>query len=380
METETALLFNTKVGQSDSVSDSDSNTKVGQSESVSDSGSISISKTKKIMKKTLTLLLLLTFTIGVFAQGDFVGFYTMNIEKDDYKGTLQAKVTKVDGTYWGKLRGFGNEGFGPSWEVDFWTLIGEGDGALNCYYDRGNDFKFPMANTLLFSLIGSKDKLETTAGASLEQAVENLTYKNQFFYDKDRSAFDAASTPAPLSAFEGTTTATPQTTAPPKPTKSQPISNTEVASTMKVPSLGGAVRSEDVEDLILGGWNGDVASEMTKFFDYEFMLNGYGTRDYENFFWTLNRADGANYIDIQFIDLIDLDTYNKYLNEAGSFQNIEGIVTFQLNNATKKIKIVNGNYYELGKTQRLKVEAISSNKLVFSFNYGGRTIKTIHLK
>lgn len=325
------------------------------------------------MKKILTLLPLLMISISVFAQGDWVGFYTMNIEKEGYKGTLQAKVSKVDGVYWGKLRGFGNEGFGPNWEIDFWTLIGEEDGALNCYYDRGNDVRFPMANTLLFSLIGSKNKLETTAGASLEKAVKNLTYKNQFFHDKERSAFDAASTPAPLSAFEGETT----TTATQKPTKPQPA--TTAPTSADVPSIG-ATRTEDVNELILGGWNGEIASEMTKFFDYEFMVNGSGTRDDENFFWKLTQENGNNYIDIQFVELIDISTYNKYLNDAGSFQNIEGIVNFQLNNETKKIKIENGNYYELGIAQRLKVENISNKKLVFSFNYSGRTIKTLHKK
>lgn len=311
-------------------------------------------------------------TIGVFAQGDWVGFYTMNIEKDDYKGTLQAKVTKVDGTYWGKLRGFGNAEFGPSWEIDFWTLIGEEDGALNCYYDRGNDFKFPMANSLLFSLIGSKQQLETTAGSSLEAAVKHLTFQNQFFYDKDRTAFDAASSPAALSAFEGQTAAT---TSPAKPTKPEPSTTTVT----NVPSLD-AARTEDVGELILGGWNGDVASEVTKFFDYEFLINGFGTRDSENFLWKLNQENGNNYVDIQFIELIDVSTYNEYLNEAGSFQNVEGVITFQLNNETKRVKIENGNYYELGKAQRLKIEEIDSKTLVFSLNYGGRRVRTLHIK
>jgi len=292
----------------------------------------------------------------------------MNIEKDGYKGTLQAKVTKVDGTYWGKLRGFGNDGFGPSWEIDFWTLIGEEDGALNCYYDKGNDFKFPVANTLLFSLIGSKYQLETTAGSSLEKAVEHLTYRNQFSYDEKRSGFDAASAPAPLSAFEGQAPA-------PEPAKPAPAANTS-----SVPSLDGATKTTDVSELILGGWNGDVASEMTKFFDYEFMANGSGTRDYENFFWKLNQVDANNFIDIQFVTLIDVSTYNKYLNEAGSFQNIDGIVHFELNKETKKIKIENGNYYELGKAQRLKIEEIDDKTLIFSFNYSGRTVRTMHLK
>jgi hypothetical protein len=326
------------------------------------------------MKKTLTLLLLLMISVSVFAQDNWVGFYTMNIEKEDYKGTLQAKVTKVDGAYWGKLRGFGNDGFGPSWEITFWTLIGEEDGALNCYYDRGNDVKFPIANTLLFSLIGSKQQLETTAGSSLEKAVKHLTYKNQFFHDRERNAFDATSTPAPLSAFEGQAATT---TAPPKPTKTQ--QPTAPSTSVNVPSLG-ASRTEDVAELILGGWNGEIASEMTKFFDYEFMINGSGTRDYENFFWSLNQESSGNYIDIQFVELIDVSTYNEYLNKAGSFQNVEGIVIFQLNNETKKIKIKNGNYYELGIIQRLEIEEISSNKLVFSFNYGGRIIKTLHKK
>jgi len=328
------------------------------------------------MKKIFTVLSLLMLTVNVFAQGDWVGFYTMNIEKDGYKATLQAKITKVDGTYWGKLRGFGNEAFGPSWEVDFWTLIGEEDGALNCYYDRGNDVKFPVANTLLFSLIGSKEQLETTSGASLEKAVKNLTFRQQFFFDKARNAFDAASTPAPLSAFENEQISE---TAPPKPAKPATTIEENPSIPTSVPSLD-AVRTTAVSELILGGWNGDIASEMTKFFDYEFMLGGSGTRDYENFFWKLNQVDGTNYIDIQFVKLIDVDIYNKYLNEAGSFQNIDGIVNFQLNNETKKIKIQNGNYYELGKSQRLKIEEISEKLLVLSFNYNGRTVRTMHLK
>ncbi|NJN78703.1 MAG: hypothetical protein HC803_10585 [Saprospiraceae bacterium] len=189
------------------------------------------------MKKTVLTMLSICFATMIFAQ-DWLGFYTLNIDNDGFKGTLQAQIYQLNGEYWGQLRGYGNEAFGEKWEVEFWTILN--DESIDCYYDKGNDTKFPVNNALLFSLVGNKAKFTTTLGDDLMKAVEQLDFINQFYLDTKEGEiqeFTAIKAEKPAKPTKPETTTTPPAI---KPTAvlTPPTSKT---------------------DLLVGNWSGEEA-------------------------------------------------------------------------------------------------------------------------
>jgi hypothetical protein len=311
------------------------------------------------MKKIALIIVSMCFVSLVFAQ-DWAGFYTLNIDEDGYKATLQAQVYQMNGEYWGQLRGFGNEDFGERWEIEFWTILN--DGSLDCYYDQGNDAKFPVNNALLFALVGNKAKFTTIFGDDLLKAITHLEGHSGFYLDNSEGEiqeFTAVQTPAsgkPTTAAKiGTETSKPVATlTPPKLSKM---------------------------DLLIGTWTGEDASDLMKFFDYDFNVDGSGRRGILDFYWSYKIEGGKDYLDIQYFKPITREIYQTYLIQVDNIENRDDLTIFKTSDGkTHQIKIIGDNYSELASSERYLITKLEDHKLELSVTSNGKIIKTVHYK
>ncbi len=315
------------------------------------------------MKTTSLTIILMLFSMFTFAQ-DWTGFYTLNIDENGYKGTLQAQIYQLNGEYWGQLRGYGNEAFGEKWEIEFWTIVNEG-GSIDAYYDQGNDDKFPNNNALLFALVGNKAKFTTTFSTDLTNAVQYLQSHEGFYLDMNEGE---------ITEFTAVETA-----APPKQTKPN---NTEVttpakpAAVLTVPTL-----TVSKSDFIVGKWHGEEASDFTKFFDYDFHIDGTGKRGNSDFNWSITTEGGKDYLDLQYFKPITASSYRSYLAQADNIENREGIMIFKTSDGkTHQIKISGEHYAELENTTRYGIALLDDKSLALVLKYNGKEVKTLHYK
>lgn len=302
------------------------------------------------MKKISLTILSLCFVSLIFAQ-DWAGFYTLNFDNDGVKGTLQAQVYQMNGEYWGQLRGFENEASGGKWEIEFWTILNEE--SLDCYYDRGNDAKFPVNNAFLFALVGNKAKFTTTTSDDLMKAVNKLNFTDQFYLDTNEGEiqeFTAVETT--VNSKSSVTTVT--TLTPPKRSKT---------------------------DILVGRWFGEEASAMTKFFDYDFNIDGSGRRGNLDFYWAFQSESGNDYIDIQYFKPITRKVYQGYMAEGNNFELRDNLTILKTaDGKTHKIKIIGDYYSELEDSERYLITKLDDESLELSFKYNGKIVKTLHYK
>jgi hypothetical protein len=317
------------------------------------------------MKKIALTILSMCFISLIFAQ-DWTGFYTLNIDEDGYQGTLQAQVYQLNGEYWGQLRGFGNEAFGERWEVEFWTILN--DGSLDCYYDQGNDEKFPVNNALIFALVGNKAKFTTTFGDDLLKAVSHLEGHLGFYLDNSEGEIQ-----------EFTSVQTPTPAKPSKPTATAKIEDEVPATPKPVVTLTPPKLSKT--DLLIGTWTGEEASDLTKFFDYDFNIDGSGRRGTLDFYWSYKTEGGKDYLDVQYFKPITRKIYQDYLVQVDNIENRGDLTIFKTSDSkTHQIKIIGDNYSELASSERYLITKLEDNKLELSFTYNGKIVKTLHYK
>lgn len=315
------------------------------------------------MKTTPFIILLLCFVTSISAQ-DWTGFYEFTVDKDGYVANVQAQVYQMSGDYWGQLRVSGNEAFGESWEVEFWTIMNEGE-SLDCYYHKGNDAKFPKNDALLFSLIGNKAKLETTFGQAFIDAVKHSETHLGFTFNPNAGKIETF-----------TSTEIVETPANPTATTETPAIETQPTLTPPKSSM----------DLLIGRWQGEDASDMTKFFDYDFYLDGTGRRGSLDFNWTLQSEGGQEYIDIQFFKPISRAKYQSYFekvdtDKTGAIEDKDNLRILKTTDGeTLQFKINGNNYALLDETKRFTIDSIESKSLTLSFEYNGKTVKTLHYK
>lgn len=309
------------------------------------------------MRIILTLLLVLS-SMTIFAQ-DWSGFYKLAVSENGYEATLQAQIYQLNGEYWGQLRGNTN---GEQWEVEFWTILNEGE-SIDCYYDKGDDVRFPTNNALVFSLVGNKAKFTTTFGNDLYNIMKHLETHPGFSLDNtegDIQEFTASvatsTTTTPTSTAEEPAAATPKPTATLTPPKSK-------------------------ADLIVGKWLGEDASDMTKFFDYDFNIDGTGRRGNLDFNWTLISEDGKDYIDIQYFKPITKREYKAYLAKVDNLEYLENYTVINTTDGERHQIKINGEYYaELKKTERYTIEKLETKNLLLVFKLNGKTVKSLHYK
>lgn len=313
---------------------------------------------KKIWLFTLTLLIATTL------QGqDWTGFYSLTVDDEGYKATLQAQIYSVNGELWGTLRGQDNGNSLKRWEIEFWTIVYEDENMIACYYDKGNDEKFPTNNALLFSLVGNKADFSTSFGSDLMNVIQKLELHEGFKIDNNADA--------KVEAFANTIYIAPE----PEVTTKE----TTETSPIEVPTLQ---VQESKTELIVGSWKGEDASDMTKFFDYDFNVDGSGRRGNIDFSWIYINEDGNDYIDIQYYKPITRTTYQNYLAKVdGTMEMRDGLNIINTTDGEKhSVKIMGNDYLEIENTQRLKIDEINDKSLEFSFKYNGKTVKTLHYK
>jgi hypothetical protein len=317
------------------------------------------------MKKIALTILSMCFVSLIFAQ-DWAGFYTLNIDEDGYKGTVQAQIYQMNGEYWGQLRGSGNAAFGEKWQIEFWTILN--DGSLDCYYDQGNDVKFPVNNALIFALVGNKAKFTTTFGDDLFKAVSHLEGHRGFYLDNSEGEiqeFTSVQTPAVGKASKPTTATKIEAETPitPKP-----------AVTLTPPKLSKT-------DLLIGRWTGEEASDLTKFFDYDFNIDGSGRRGMLDFYWAYKTEGGKDYLDVQYFKPITRKIYQDYLVQVDKIETRDDLTIFKTSDGkTHQIKIGGDDYSELESSERYLITILEDNKLELSFTYNGKIVKTLHYK
>lgn len=311
-------------------------------------------------------MLTLLFVVSLKAQ-DWTGFYKLNVDQDGYQATLQAQIYPLNGEIWGTLRGQDNADSKERWEIEFWTIVYEDENTIACYYDQGNDVKFPTNNALLFSLVGNKTDFSSSFGEALTNVIQKLELHEGFVLDNNADA--------KVDEFTSTIYVTPEDEAPAKPTKPTETTPTETTQ----PTLN--IKQSKAE-LIVGSWKGEDASDMTKFFDYDFNLDGSGRRGNVDFSWTYVNEAGKDYIDIQYYKSITRTTYHSYLEKVdGTMEMRDGMNIINTTDGEKhSVKIMGNKYLELQDIQRLKIDEIDSNSLELSLKYNGKTVKTLHYK
>lgn len=313
--------------------------------------------------KKLLLFALMLFLVTTSEAQDWAGFYKLNIDQDGYKATLQAQIYPLNGELWGTLRGQDNGDSKERWEIEFWTIIYEDENTIACYYDQGNDEKFPTNNALLFSLVGNKTDFSSSFGDALTAVIQKLEMHEGFVLDNNADA-----------AIDEFTSAI--YVAPGEETLTEPVAPTlpESTSTSNV--------SQSKAELIVGNWKGEDASDMTKFFDYDFNIDGSGHRGTLDFTWTYVNEAGKDYIDIQFYQPITRTTYQSYLAKVdGIIEMRDDMNIIKTTDGEKhSVKIINNNYLELTNKQRFKVDKINSNTLELSYKSNGKTVKTLHYR
>lgn len=320
------------------------------------------------MKKLLLVALTLFFIKTAEAQ-DWTGFYKLNIDEDGYQATLQAQIYPLNGEIWGTLRGQDNGDSKERWEIEFWTIVYEDENTIACYYDQGNDKKFPTNNALLFSLVGNKNDFSSSFGEALTNVIQKLEMHEGFVLDNNADA--------KVDEFTSTIYVAPEEDAPTKPATSTPPTKptpTATTPTLNVP--------QSKTELIVGNWKGEDASDMTKFFDYDFNIDGSGRRGNLDFTWTYVNEAGKDYIDIQYYQPITRTTYQSYLAKVeGTIDMRDGLNIINTTDGEKhSVKIMGSSYLELTDAQRLKIDTIDSDTLELSFKYNGKTVKTLHYK
>ena len=322
------------------------------------------------MKQICLFVLTFFFATSMNAQ-DWSGFYKLNVDQDGYEATLQAQIYPLNGEVWGTLRGQDNGDSKERWEIEFWTIIYEDENTIACYYDQGNDGKFPINNALLFSLVGNKADFSSTFGGALMNVIQKLELHEGFRLDNNADA--------KVDEFTSTIYVAPEDDAPAKPELSAPTKPTTTAAATTTPTLS---VQQSMTELIIGSWKGEDASDMTKFFDYDFHLDGSGRRGNTDFSWTYVNEAAKNYIDIQFYNPITRSTYQNYLAKVdGTMEMRDDVNIINTTDGEKhSIKIMGNNYLELTDTKRFKIDDIDNNSLELSFKYNGKTVKTLHYK
>ncbi len=315
--------------------------------------------TLKLMKTILLLVTTLLCLTSLQAQ-DWTGFYRLDVDKDGYKANLKVQIYSLNGELWGTLRGQDNDAYTERWEIEFWTMAFDEDNTIACYYDKGDDAKFPENNALLFSLTGNKNEFTTSFGEALTNVVKNLETHRGFSPD--------ITAEEDVEEFTSTIYIAPGTETPEQPevTINNPVTfNTVSAAT-----------------LITGSWKGNDASNMTKFFDYNFNTDGSGNRGNLDFTWTYVNEAGVDYIDVQYYTSITRATYQQYLSKIGDGMEIrDGMNIISTTDGEKHaVKIMGSNYLELSEKQRLKIDTINDNTLELSYKLDGKTVKTSHYK
>lgn len=318
---------------------------------------IIIYKNTKMMRTILTLFLIgLSMTIS--AQ-DWSGFYKVNVDEGAYQATLQAQVYQLNGEYWGQLRGNVN---GEQWEIEFWTILNEGQ-SLDCYYDKGNDEKFPTNNAMIFSLVGNKAKFTTTFGEDLYRIVKHLETHPGFNLDTNEGE---------IQEFTSTVVEAPGT----KPVTAADIEQPE--QPVAPPTLP---KTKSTTELIVGVWKGAEASDITKFFDYDFYMDGTGRRGNLDFNWVLQSEDGKDYLDIQYFKPITKRDYQAYLAKVDNLEYQENFTIINTTDGESHQIRINGEYYaELKKTERYKIDNLEEKALTLSFKHNGKTVESSHYK
>jgi hypothetical protein len=240
------------------------------------------------MKTLLTLCLIVLLQTMVIGQ-DWTGFYSLHIDKNGYQATLKVQLYQVNGDYWGEIRGSGNSAFGDRWSIEFWT--DKTDEAINCYYDKGGAGLKLVNNEFLFSFTGTKNKFFTSFGEGLTKNVKHLETHAGFALDENEGKIEA---------FSSVTAASPA-----KSTPTTPAVPTAAKST-------GMSKSE----MLVGKWKGEVATETTQFFDYEFMADGTAKRGQTSFQWALKTDETGDFLELATYKSITGAQYFKYLEEA----------------------------------------------------------------
>lgn len=324
------------------------------------------------MKKIGLTILSMCFVSLIFAQ-DWTGFYTLNIDEDGYQGTLQAQIYQLNGEYWGQLRGFGNAAFGERWEIEFWTILNEG--SLDCYYDQGNDEKFPVNNALIFALVGNKAKFTTTFGDDLLKAVRHLESHTGFYVDNNEGEIQE------FTAVEAEAPAPAKPAKPANPSKLEDVTTTAETVETTTPAVTLTPPQLSKSDLLVGSWKGEEASDLTTFFDYDFNIDGSGRRGRLDFYWSFVSENGKDYVDIQYFTPITRKVYQGYLAQGSDIELRDNLTIFKTpDGKVHQIKIMGDNYSELASSERYLITQLNENTLELSFKYNGKIVKTLHYK
>ena len=313
----------------------------------------------KLMKKIFLLLTTVLCFTALNAQ-NWTGFYKLNVDKDGYRATLKVQIYSLNGEIWGTLRGQDNEASTERWEIEFWTMEFEDQNTIACYYDKGNDVKFPENNALLFSLTGNKNDFTTSFGDALINVIKHLETHQGFSPDNTAEA--------EVEEFTSTIYIAPDTETPEQPEViiNMPAVNNSTSKSM----------------LIVGSWKGDDATSMTKYFDYYFDVDGTGNRGNLDFTWTYVNEFGTDYIEIQYYTPITRATYQQYLSKIGDTMEIrDGMNIINTTDGERHaVKIIGSRYLELSEKHRLKIDSITESSLELSYKLEGKTVKTTHYK
>jgi len=133
---------------------------------------------------------------------------------------------------------------------------------------------------------------------------------------------------------------------------------------------------------LLGNWKGDKATQITKYFDFEFNENGKGERNEIPFYWKLSKKDNGEILTVSWFRTITTGEYNNIRSNADEMMPKGNNTTTYITNGKKESVMVNdGQFYLITGMEVFKVAVLTNKKLVLSVKAtNGKTINTYHSK